>query len=337
LSEDFFDDSNNDVKTEAYDIFARKMESSVWANLQMGNSSVKKRSCYSQPVNSVGFMGDKGVFMTASGKTLEGSGIERLYYTATTHPGFSGAPIFAGDSVVAMHTGSQGDKNTGLRIEIIQFLLREKNESSADWNRDRVKFDFKFKGRSSKAKQLADSEIWGLEDDDGYVELDLSYDDIKDIMREKDNPAYATMIDALTDPDTSPLTSRKLHYAQYYLNEANLIEKIVDALKKEQGPEEERKESAPVVTGVNPRAETSAETRSDYLDRGMLIRGKKESVHARSKPERNPEVTELIEKHGAGKLGYDPLAFDMPDMDRTTEQISLENHLELYENIRKAA
>jgi hypothetical protein len=114
------------------DLFIKKMDDRDWSRAGIEDLKFKMNSCFNQQISTAAFR--SGVLMTSTGKTSEGEDMFTLDHTATTHPGFSGSPIFCGAAVVAMHISGSADKNQAIRIEPIAHIIGKLavNESQQD-------------------------------------------------------------------------------------------------------------------------------------------------------------------------------------------------------------
>jgi V8-like Glu-specific endopeptidase len=303
LEQDFFALDSNEIKAN-YDVFARKLTPKQWARIKVNRVSYRLDSQYNQIVSAYGFNGSDGLFVTSSGKTLPGSGLEELWHTASTHPGFSGSPLFSGSSVVGMHVAAAGDKNVAIRMELIRMLLTAVPESNAPDITYR-EHDFKFKGRSAKVKELLSGQLYGFEDSSGRVDLGWSREDIDEMvdLYHEGNPAHQHAIEQMMDADTSVLSTKqrkRLTRALGYEDES------ADVMKRR--PEFEQ---------IN----------------GVIRYPRERPVHCGGVPAECPEVADYISKNESklSAMGYDPTKYAYPVINAETEATSVVKHLELYE------
>jgi len=316
---DQFDLDCNAIKSD-YDVFAMKLSQKTWAKLRIGVSSTRKDSCYSQTISAVGFVGN--LFMTSSGKTLAGSGVEELWHTATTHVGFSGSPLFSGSSVVGMHLSGQGDKNVALRVEILLMLLAERPESNNP-DRDDSRPDFKFKGRSHKVKELLFGDFYGFYDSHGRVDVGWTREEVEELMKgyNSGNPRFDN-VGTLVDPDLTPLTDKSYRQFLHYMENAPLPAIHVT-------PE------AMVAPANAPSVEAPQEQIPDEplgLKFGVVRLPGKQRVHCNHTPAEVPAVVDYLDRKAAAlqTLGFDAKKYQYPDITAHTERISVVRHLELY-------
>jgi len=303
IEQDFFALDGNEIKAN-YDVFARKLMPKQWARISVNRISYRLDSQYNQIVSAYGFSGPDGLFVTSSGKTLPGSGLEELWHTASTHPGFSGSPLFSGSSVVGMHVSAAGDKNVAIRIELIRMLLTAVPESNMPdiTCHDR---DFKFKGRSAKVKELMDGQLWGFEDSSGRVDLGWTRDDIDEMIElyHRGNPKDQHMIENMMDPDTTIL------------------------------PPKQRKRLVRGLGYEDECAVPASSTQPEQQELNGVIRYPKERpVHCGGVPAENPEVVAYFGEYGSKltEMGYDPEKYAYPIINAETEATSVVKHLELY-------
>jgi len=126
LANDNFEMEKNLFGRADMDVFAIKLTPKMWAALKMTKASTKKSSNYDQTVSAVGFVDN--LLMTSAGKTLQDSGLFKLHHTASTNKGFSGSPLYSGNSVIGMHVAGQLKHNVAIRIEaILAYLHREES------------------------------------------------------------------------------------------------------------------------------------------------------------------------------------------------------------------
>jgi hypothetical protein len=295
LDSDYFELGNSAIQAN-YDVFARKMAKKHWAKLGVGEASVKKDSSYNQTVSACGFMGQDGLLMTSSGKTLPGSGLEELWHTASTHPGFSGSPLLAGNSVIGMHVAAAGDKNVALRIELIKMWLSVVPESNIP---DIVlrEHDYKdFDGRSWRSEDMTyDDDHMGYISTSGRVRLGYTRDDVDEMLRHRDNPRVAHDLDQMMDQAERTLTARQFKKLARYVGESN--------------------------AAANGEAQC-----------GVVEYETQRPVHSPHSPSVNKAVADLISEQ-AGKLaqmGFEEGKYSYPDITPSLEASSLVKHLELY-------
>ncbi len=117
----FFDDDQNLAGSSAIDLFVKPLEARQWAKLGLNKCGVRVNSKYGLCVSLVGFQ--NGVLVTSNGKTLKDSGGLDLHYNASTLKGFSGSPVFSGNSVVGMHYQGDISHNSAIRREMITPLI----------------------------------------------------------------------------------------------------------------------------------------------------------------------------------------------------------------------
>jgi hypothetical protein len=305
------------VQTD-YDIYVRKLSKTTWARLQIGVSSTKKDSCYNQTVSAVGFVGN--LFMTSSGKTLAGSGPEELWHTASTQKGFSGSPLYSGNSVVGMHLSHRGDKNVALRIEIILMLLRDEPESNQADREDR-RPQFKLKGRAHKVKELLFGDFYGFYDSQGRVDVGWTREQVQELMRGylTGNPAHAHVEDLL-DPDTTPLSDNSYRTFMQFAECADLPAPTKPAPQQE---------DVPRVQGVEL---TPKEKSPPELPEGVTRLPGKPRVHCNRSPAEAPEAAAYIDAKmdALVGLGFDSKKYQYPEITPDSERVSVVKHLELY-------
>lgn len=163
--EGFFDLDENIVTDQALDVYMKQLSAAQWSQIGLAEVSTKLVSLYKQHICAVGF-GDKGLLVTSVGTTQPGSGAKELWHTASTRKGFSGGPLFCGNSVVGLHVAGSSDKNIAIRIEVLKDVVRATCESNTS-EEETYGRDWKFHGRSAKFEELDDGRFAVLTDDGG--------------------------------------------------------------------------------------------------------------------------------------------------------------------------
>jgi len=130
VSDDFFDPIYNLIGSLHLDVYARELSDSEWKQIGLAKAVVKLPSLYEQQVHSVGYT-NNGLLVSASGRTIKGSGLELIHHTASTQKGFSGSPVFCGTSAISMHAANDGVNNVGIRVECILYHISLTSEQEA--------------------------------------------------------------------------------------------------------------------------------------------------------------------------------------------------------------
>lgn len=299
-----FDLETNLVKDLTLDLFMVPYPAKEWARIGVTSASTKLASMYKQHISAVGF-GDKGLLVTSTGATKEGSGPVELWHTASTRKGFSGSPIFCGSSVVGMHTGGSSEKNRAIRIEVIKDAVRGRVESSTT-TEELYEEDYKMNGRSSWLEDLDDGR-YAVMDKRGRVSYGWDEEDVRERfvsrwdMDEKD-------IDRAQD---EYIQSTKLKFSKHHKYDD------YDYYDTENAPLPQSK----------PKPELAKQKDTSYR---VVSRERPGKGPQPPKPE--PEVVQWLEeqKDKLQKLGYEDGLFGYPDPSPEAEELSLKKHLKLY-------
>lgn len=226
----FFAPDDNIIKMTTVDLFVKKMD---WTGLSIQKSSLKTRSAYGLTVNSVGYVDE--LLVTAIGSTKKSRVLHEIAHTASTSPGFSGSPLFCGNSVVGVHVRNENKENVAVRAEILVYLVRKSQEESRDFQLESGDFEEnelrefnRMEGREVEIESIYDIDddvIWRSKSDGrigfapkhrakfGQAELKgkpwADYDD--EIEEESANQAYE-VIDR-KQPVHVPMRSKTTHMA----------------------------------------------------------------------------------------------------------------------------
>lgn len=286
----FFDLETNLVGDLTLDAFVKKMEPKEWAKIRVQKASTKVHSLYRQQVSAVGFA-DKGLLVTSTGSTLEGSGAVHLWHTASTQKGFSGAPLFCGSSVVGMHVASSSGKNVAVRIEAIVHAIRLDLESNRS-DDEGVRVDMKFQGRSARLEEIADAQYAVLARD-GQVSFGWDEQEVRTRFRNLWNRDEKTL-DMEEDERWAASRPARTKYQSY-------DDECAD-------PHEVKRCEA-------------------YL---LLPRERPGKGPQNPKPEPRVNEYLEAEKGSLERLGYEPEKFIWPEMSPSAELSSVKKHLELF-------
>ena len=185
-------DIDSNLYDREIDVFVTRLDKKTWAKLGVKAASIKKDSLYNQTVSAVGFV--NGNLVTSAGKTLVNSGSVELWHTATTNRGFSGSPLFSGNSVVGMHVAGSSTNNVAIRTEAIMARLR-RLEETPDLVWDEVGQDWKFQGRSWDIEEF--DEDFSLISSNGAVRHGFTREEIYDMFPDYGNrDSYDDAVDA---------------------------------------------------------------------------------------------------------------------------------------------
>jgi len=313
---DLFDLDANLNPDDSIDVFIIKMNPKHWSFLAVGASSTAKESCYGQVVSAVGFNSD-GLLMTSPGKTLAGSGVSELWHTATTHPGFSGAPLYCGKHVVGIHTGHADGHNRAVRVEAVLRLVKTGEEASESFEiEEEDAREIKIGGRRATVREL----------DDGALVAEFRNGAVR-FFDDDDVEEYRTKLE------------RRDEMLQAEMRDRQELEKVIEAkiqaCKMRPGS---WLEPLPVNASW---ADESAPTQQNEVavvpekvpDSGVYVAEQKKSVHVQSPMAMVPEVVAYLESKAEEleKIGYEPHKYVMPESTYETEETSVRKHLELYE------
>jgi len=291
----FFDEDKNLAKAYTVDLFVCDLEPKVWAKLQINKIGVRVSSKYDLCVSLVGFQ--NGILITSNGKTLRGSGGLELHYNASTVKGFSGAPVFSGNSVVGMHYLGDVNHNSAIRREMITpFAIRAEVEAgftSSTPSRITIESDVKsygdpyedYYGRSRFLR------------DDGSITSDYSEDEMErywELERRAKKLAFGDEIDYYDE--------------DYVKNKRKSIRDFEDQFFGD------RYESAPLPTV------------------GYEELSKVKAVHCAPTGVVQDEAISLLDefKDDILKCGFEEDTFRIPVINKENEVTSLKNHLRLW-------
>ncbi len=302
ISRDDFKLENNAFPYECYDVFAVKLKKGVWSKIGLTAVSTKINSSYGLMISATGFVDD--LLMASAGKTLSDSGPIELYHTASTNKGFSGSPLFCGNSVVGMHVAAENGKNVAVRIELIKYALREEESNSTE-GEDYYR-DYKLDGGS-----------WQMEHLD---EMDVLYN-------KQGRVRYGDFGDEYLDYDEQPSTKYKKRLKSYnYRDNENADPRNLDS----------RPGTPPVSNKTGSCDAPAARLKKGKKKHGSvpykLITTEK-PVHCNSTPKEEPEATNYLDEREEElkKLGYDPSKYLWPEINEVTEERSLLHHLKLFD------
>ncbi len=293
---------NNEFPYECYDVFAVKLARAYWSRIGIKAVSTKINSAYGLMVSATGFVDD--MLMASSGKTLNDSGPVELYHTASTNKGFSGSPLYCGNSVVGMHVAAENGKNVAVRIELIKYALRDEESNSTE-GEDYYR-DFKLDGGS-----------WQIEHLD---EMDVLYN-------KQGRVRYGDFADEYLDHDEQPSAKYKKRSRNYdYRDNENAELRNLNS----------RPGTPPALNKTECCDAPAARIKKGKKKHGSvaykLVRNEK-AVHCNSTPKEEPEATNYLDKHEEElkKLGYDPSKYLWPEINEMVEEKSLLHHLKLFD------
>lgn len=347
--EEFFSPEHNAVGPfyDHIDVYAKELDPKVWSLIGVAKAPLGTRSSYGQQVHSVGFTVG-GLLVSASGRTLEGSGHELLHHTASTQKGFSGSILLCGNSVVGMHVRAADGHNVAVRVEMIQYLLSEGTElESASKNKKRYTYadaaykaeyrQHKWRGAVTTVKLMRDGKFsivlengeatygWGMEDlvDCFGVTGDVRKDEdlMQDLVYANTPRARGHHVEFEDD-----------RYHRSY-NENADIRSVESSGSRSRGSRGRRREST-LPRGPPPETLPMIELNpQDKEDAKIFVKktGLK-PVHGPSAPKLQPEAQQLIQdfEEEVKALGYEEGVFDYPDMSPKAEEWSLIKHIRLF-------
>jgi len=317
-------DPERSVDFGTLDVFAIYLNKDVWSKLGVSEINTLKSSLYNQQIASVGVQ--DGVLVSAVGKTLPGSGLTELRHTASTERGFSGGPLFSGNSMVGMHYAAQGDCNTAIRIEQIVGRLRVVEHSSSLEFSERSEV-VKLGGREGKIEVDELSHHWWVGTDGRVVPLDEDYyrkklHDYDRYEMEDDEQRDTFMRDA--DYNDAPAELDPYGDDPYYADNGRITTRNAQLAKSKKRRPALVMESA----GPNVLALLNGTTHQEVFD----FAGRAPAVFCGSYPPVQTVADEMLSAVEAEcvKLGYDPTAYGEPEITKNTEEISLVKHLCLF-------
>jgi len=303
VKHELFDPDQNLFRKEL-DVFVIPLSAAIWASVAVTKASVKKDSVYGQTVSAVGFVHD--ILMTSSGKTLPDSGATQLWHTASTNPGFSGSPLFCGNSVVGMHIRGSAVNNFAIRKEcILHFSVVAEFSSSLDSYE--LYQDFKHKGHSVRFEEVEGE--FALVSKNGKTIYGWTREQMKEIQQKE--LSHRAKFD-LEEEDEETRRER-------FVASMNKPKVWLDYEDEAAIPDTSIKIGGivvPVVTKV----------------RGFSELPPVKAVHCGSVPSEQGEVAKYLDDHAAEltELGYDSRIYQWPEINPETEMKSVQNHLELF-------
>lgn len=298
----FFDPTRNAVGALHVDVFASYLEEDVWARIRVGKAVAKLPSLYNQQVQTVGFT-PNGLLVSASGKTLEGSGIEALHHTASTQKGFSGSPLMCGTSVVGVHIAAEGKHNVAVRRELIEYLISLSEKQEARRAKYYTYADAAYKEEFRRHKWRG-----GL-----YSVVDYGRTGTYAIELKNGECTYGWNMGQLAEA-FGPYESLEKNY--------DYVEDMLWSNNRRTGRSDVRFEDE-----CNQEA-----LKAEIWDE--LEPGKR--VHAPKPTAKQPEIMQALEEHMTEVVscGYDPTVYQFPEMSAEMEERSLFSHIEIAANSR---
>lgn len=357
--DEFFDSTNNVVAFRDVDCFAFELEPEIWSRIKVTKCNINVKSSYNQQVHSVGFT-PAGLLVSASGKTLRSSGLENLHHTASTQKGFSGSPLLCGNSVVGMHVCAEGEYNSAVRVELIEYLLdvgtgmesSSKNKKKYTYANASYKEHYrqhKWRGGICDIQSYKDGKFavllkngeatygWSINDlADAfgiYGNLEKNMDYIEDLFFSA-NPLPKSHYVDHDDYDDDD------RYRDYENADLESVESVVSRASKASRCLRQRKHKIkrsktkrePILPRDNQEQTESApgatrESETPY----KVTRGLK-PIHGPSAPKQQPAIVQALENHKERlvELGYVEGEFAYPSMSLTEEEGSLRKHLDLF-------
>lgn len=334
VSDNFFDPSNNVMAFYDIDAFACELDQKQWSQIGVKASTTNVRSAYNQQVHTVGFTAD-GLLVSASGKTLGGSGYECLHHTASTQKGFSGSILLCGNSVIGMHVSAAGEYNVAVRVEMIQYLIDSgSGQEAATKNRKKYTYadasykeqyrQHKWRGAVTTLKTMRDGK-YAVVLENGEATYGWSMDELVSSFGctgnpEKDADLFEDML-----MDSNPVRRRYQQYIDY--DDDRYHRNSYENMSVSGMSVSRRGRKRPVKS--TPKVAPPAVNSDAWLFETV---GGLKPVHGPSAPKLQPEALSMIEAHKEEIVGhgYDEGAFAYPAMTPTEEKNSLLNHLRLF-------
>lgn len=316
VNKDDYSLDNNVIKTTVPDVYAMKMDSKFWSILGITVSTFAM-SHYHQTVTTAGVR--DAVLVAATGKTHANATDWMLDHTATTYSGFSGFPVYCGSRVVGMHVSGTPKANQMVRIEVILQLLPK--PESPMYVHDVLVHGPRMNGKLCEVKYLLGHRC--VCDKDGHVYWDE--EDVRTNIPFEDAEDYIE--DLPTDDVYGHYKSRKFEsgldtYTHKLARESDIQDFTLNASASpvaiSDGQEKTKKKNRPKKIKKNSPAYTLVGTGG--------------SCAVPRIPEVNTESVSYLEdnKDMLKVLGYDDQAYRWPSISKSSEELSLCRHLELY-------
>lgn len=336
LIKDDFELESNVITFPEVDCHAVEKSEEFWS--VMGISKPKlAHTYYDQTVTAVGIRND--ILVCSTGLTEKHPTVWRLKHKATTHPGFSGFPLFQGKGIVGMHIGSLSDTNEFVRIETITALLPKKETPT-------IVEDEYYQGSRGFTGALQDYEdYFGYQiyfDRSGRVTFKRGY---KKVVL----PVTAAQLNE--DPDY--LYDVPLDVDDYFDRHATYecsmkpIRKTNEQIDMLKDPYDDESCSIPIPIPSKPgnkpggksfrnskkkKVKESMDPISILPSSGVVHLEPLERMSVPNIKEPNPMMTDLLlsKKTELRILGACEGTYEWPRLDVLSEKVSLEKHLELY-------
>jgi hypothetical protein len=332
--DDFWSPEGNAIAAYDIDAFAVEVSEKTWSQIRITKASTKVKSAYNQQVHSVGFTPD-GLLVSASGKTLTGSGFEHLHHTASTQKGFSGSIILCGNSVVGMHVSAAGEHNVAVRTEMIQYLIdvgagleaNTKNRKKYTYADASYKEHFrqhKWRGGVAEIKTMRDGKF-AIVLRDGEATYGWNMREIVD--------AFGTG-NAAKDEDMFQDMLLGSDFRKKYGSGGGQYVDFDDDRYHDRNDYENASLASERRSRRRPKSTIKRAPPPQKKDMSWLydVQEGLKPVHGPSAPKVQPEASQLIENHKDEivALGYVEGEFSFPLMTPQEERLSLENHLEIF-------
>jgi hypothetical protein len=334
LGDGFFDPANNMIASYDIDAFACELDKGLWSQIQVKASTTNVRSAYNQQVHTVGFTAD-GLLVSASGKTLGGSGYEFLHHTASTQKGFSGSILLCGNSVIGMHVSAAGEHNVAIRVELIQYLIdRGSGLEAVSKNRKRYTYadasykeqyrQHKWRGAVTTLKTMRDGR-YAVVLENGEATYGWSMDELVtcfgitgNTMKDED-----LMHDLLMDNYPAARRHQYIDYDDDRYHRNSYENASVGGLSVSR-----RNRKKPARNGVKAPALPTVNSDAWLFE----VQEGLKPVHGPTAPKPQPEALNMIAAHEEEivSYGYDAGLFSYPEMTPAEEKNSLLKHLRKF-------
>lgn len=314
VNKDDYSLENNVIKTTVPDVYAMKMDSRFWSILGITASSFAM-SHYHQTVTTAGVR--DAILVAATGKTHANATDWMLDHTATTYSGFSGFPVYCGARVVGMHVSGTPKANQMVRIEVILQLLPK--PESPMYVHDIMVHGPRMNGKlceeivllGHKAVRDRDGRVYWYEED---VRTDIPFEDAED---------YITDIPS-RDPYEYYKNRRMETGLETYDHKLARESDIQDFTLNASAP--------PVIVNQDKKKKKSRRKKPSENSLAYTLVGTGGTCAVPRVPEINTESVSYLDenKDMLKVLGYDRTAYQWPSISKSSEEVSLCKHLELY-------
>jgi len=354
IDKKIFDEDENVILTTRVDAFATPLSKKIWSKLQVGESSVNRKSSYNINVSTVGFEKSCNMLVISNGKTSKADEQSlEISHTASTLKGYSGGPIYSGKSVVGVHVSTLGGKNIAVRIEIVTWFINKSlegsrvDEESTDIVFDKIRQVIRYKGRAYDVDFFDEHVAAAIHNDSGEIFLRgfdefeddeiIGYqDDIEDLQYEarRDN----TVEDVVDRIHSTYAQKYGLNLGKYRPRKgkknANYNDEAYESDTSESCSKDPAIADQPAVEVPSRRGKKKKyqpRKNSDESNEAYQIIDTKKPQHQRPFDPANENVKKYVDEHieELKTMGFKENTYQMPIMTPAAEDVSLMRHLEL--------